>query len=107
MRHCSFDSTAFDGPQAWQSLCDRTGLKLTGRGKYNCFAWTATGIEVVTYCNPLTGEYHKPEHRDPEPGFASYIGASGDDAKVGEFYNLVCEVADYIKGRDPERRSYC
>jgi hypothetical protein len=107
MRHCSFDVTAFDSAQAWQSLCDRIGLQLIGRGKHDCFVWTAPGIEVVTYSNPLTGEYHRPEAREPVPGFAGSIGASGEDEKVGEFYNLVCEVADYIKEKDPDGRSFC
>lgn len=107
IRHCSFDITAFDSAEAWQSICERMNLSYSGRGRNRCYVWTGPGIEVVTYNNPLTGEYNQPELRENDPGFASYIGASGDDEKVGEFYNLVCEVSDYIKAKDPTERSYC
>jgi hypothetical protein len=106
LRHCGFDVTSFDEPAIWQGICDQFGMTLTGRGRYGYFVWTGPGIEVMTGCNPLTGEYHNRDRRDDDPGFASYIGASGEVEPVEEFYKIVHHIGDW-KEADPTRRSYC
>ena len=105
--HASCDLTHFDGN--WPRFKAELGLTYCGRapGRCNAFVWTARGLTVDTHNNPETGEYSQPNRRDDEPGYASYIGASGDPARIREFREALKRHATWRKSPITHDRSYC
>jgi hypothetical protein len=91
-----FDLTHFDKPANFEKLLKMVGAKGGERGE-DGFEWTGPGITIVTGNNPITGEYFR-GNRGNDPGYASYIGLTGDPDKVKK-------AAAYIKKFDPKDES--
>jgi hypothetical protein len=111
-RHeCSFDLTSFgDSPEQWEAICCELGLTFADKIQHGehgicSFLWaTPSGsLRVETYNNPVTGEYCRTRARDPEPGFASYMGVDGEGREVAAFVDAVFQRAAYIKDYSPTR----
>jgi len=74
-----FDLT--DIPEAkWKELLKLLGITAKATNQ-DGWQWKGDGILLVTANNPLTGVYYSGA-REPEKGYASYIGIEGDSAKV-------------------------
>lgn len=87
-----FDLTKFESADDFKEVLELIGAsEEPSQGKYGQFIWKGKKATVVTGNNPITGHYMRVNQRDPEVGYASYIGISGDDAKI------VKQVADKIK----------
>jgi len=101
-----FDLTSFETVQNWQYVADQLGLKPSVGGENGAFVWeNQRGLIVVTGNNPATGQYRS-AGRDPEPGYASYIGIEGPDDEVQEAAFLIRNTAIFIKGESPGTRSF-
>jgi len=97
----SCDITDF-GPH-WPAFKAALGIEYAGRGEHG-FLWRGLGIEVETGNNPETGEYRIVGARESQPGFASYIGASGE--RVGDFKAALYRFAIYRKSPIADSRCY-
>ena len=96
-----FDLTEFPSPRAFQVVLDELGLRgprkeATDYGTEQ-YVFETDGLRLVTSENPL---------EDPEPGYASYMGITGEPRKVQRLVDEIKEKAVYIKGEDPGTRSY-
>lgn len=91
-----FDLTHFDSPKNFEKLLALVGAKGGERGE-DGFEWTGPGITIVTGNNPITGEYFR-GNRQNDPGYASYIGLTGNPDKVKK-------AAAYINKFDPKDES--
>lgn len=105
---CGFDITDFSKAENWQAILDELHLKLSDkRGPHDSFVWENDRLSVVTQNNPITGEYSRGKFvREPQIGFASFIGAVGDEESVERFYHLVRCKATYIKDETRYVRSF-
>jgi len=100
-----FDLTSFT-PTNWEKFLSQTGLKYYGRTADGNFEWRAgDSLKLVTGNNPTTGEYWKPNRRENEPGYASYMGFTGTDDAVRVAVEAVKKLADY-KGESPNKREF-
>lgn len=101
-----YDITNFG--TAWPAFQAELGLRPDGREPNSVagFRWiNDAGLLVVTGNNPVTGQYRDAAQREPQIGFASYMGAEGPAQEVERFRTAVRRHAVYIKGSS-ERRSY-
>lgn len=103
-----FDLTDFGSPGEFQTFLRKFDLtpgvvEDDGRRRY---VWHNSDVVVVTGNNPITGEYSDPEMREPEKGYASYIGIEGDAEVVEEVYEYIQNNVDFIKGRNPDEREF-
>jgi hypothetical protein len=92
-----FDLTSFEKPANFEKLLKMLGLKGEGERGESGWEWKNNDIIIVTGNNPITGEYFR-GNRENEPGYASYIGLTGNADKVKK-------AADYIRKFDPKDES--
>jgi hypothetical protein len=102
---CGFDLTDISAPKFFKLLALNrltwTNRKIDG----GAFVWGFKDGHIVTANNPLSGDYCKPNQREPEIGYASYIGVEGTKAfrdRVAKFIKRNGESKDY----DPKRRQF-
>jgi len=94
-----FDLTTFDNAKNFLKLLKMLGMEeMPEQNKDGYFIWSGPGITIVTGNDPITGTYYKPQAREPEEGYASYIGLEGEADKVKK-------AVDYIKKFDPKDES--
>jgi hypothetical protein len=96
-----FDLTEFPSDRAFENVMMELDLRgprkeTTDYGTEQ-FVFETDGLRLVTSENPLEG---------PEPGYASYMGITGEPRKVQRLVDEIKEKAVYIKGEDPGTRSY-
>lgn len=103
---CGFDLTEIGAPEFFK-LLKLNRLTWTNRkSDSGAYVWGFPEGHIVTANCPLTGNYYKPEHRDPEIGYASYIGVKGTKNFRDRVAKFIKRNAKYIKGYDKNRRSY-
>ena len=108
-----FDLTSFGTADKFKDILNKFGLKKYSKVKkdlgdgifYYMFTWYKPGLKIQTGNNPLTGEYNQPNRRDPEKGYASYIGITGEESEVLKLKDEIKRVGD-IKDESPRRRDY-
>ncbi len=59
------------------------------RGRIGEFIWNGTGVEIVCYNNPITGEYATPNRKTNEIGYGGYMGIEGNPDKVDAVVKMV------------------
>lgn len=69
------------------------------------FEWYGDFGVVVTGNNPYTGEYMR-AGRDPEVGYCSYVGISGDKEAVRAAADAFRSLAGYTKDESPHSRDF-
>ena len=52
-------------------------------------------MKIVTSNNPLTGAYSSPKQREPQKGYASYIGIEGNESEVLALKDEIKKIANY------------
>ena len=86
-----FDLTGFRSPDVFSALLKRHGISSKPRrvkayvgNRPAGWFWTGKGITMVTANNPLTGQRYDGNDASwgVRKGYASYIGITGDEAKV-------------------------
>lgn len=114
-----FDLTDFGTAAKFKKIVDEFGLKYSrvlspwsseksdvpGREPHYEFHWEAPGILIVTANNPITGEFNNPNQREPEKGYASYIGLTGDEEKVKKAVSMIKKLG-VIKDESPGNRDF-
>ena len=103
---CGFDLTNIDAIKFFKLL---TKYKLTyTRRKLDggAYVWGFKNGHIVTANDPLQGNYCRPEGREPEIGYASYIGITGTKAFCLSVSKYIKKNASYIKEFDPKRRQF-
>lgn len=71
-----------------------------------CYIWANASLFLVTGNNPLNGKYGRPGQRDPELGYASYIGIEGYPTDVEALASSIREKAEYIKEEVKHERQF-
>jgi hypothetical protein len=100
------DLTDF-GRTGWKHFCQELGLKFSGRGSHGQFLWkNDNGLTVATGNNPTTGEYYDAARREPQKGYASYMGAKGPREEVARFEEAVRTYAIFCKSEDEFEDAY-
>jgi hypothetical protein len=103
---CGFDLTNISA-RAFFKLLTINKLQWTqrklGSGAY---VWGFKEGYIVTGNCPLTGNYARPELRDHEIGYASYIGVQGTKAFRDRVAKFIRHNATQIKEYDKNRRSW-
>lgn len=101
---CGFDLTEIPATKFFKLLA-LNKLKWTNRKKENgAYVWGFDEGYIVTCNDPLTGNYYN-NARDPEIGYASYIGVTGSKSfrdRVAKFIKRNANYKDY----DPKQRSF-
>ena len=103
-----FDLVGFVGARGFVSVLSSVGISASqepGRASGGGFIWKGSGIIIVTGNNPITGEYMIPGRREPQPGYASYMGIEGNAEKVATAVQAVKKYGDY-KEESPGRREF-
>lgn len=104
--NCGFDLTDI-GLKEFIKLLKLNDLTWTNRKKDSgAYVWGFKDGHIVTGNCPLTGNYSNPAHREPEIGYASYIGVTGTKSFRDRVVKFIKRNAKYIKGYDPKQRSY-
>ena len=111
-----FDLTSFGSADDFQALLSRHGLSrykkvahkdYAGKHIYNTFEWSGDGLTIITANNPLTGEYSGGnKQREPEKGYASYIGIDGRPDKVKALVEDIKGTTRDIKDESPNERQF-
>jgi hypothetical protein len=103
---CGFDLTDI-GVKNFIKLLKLNDLKWTQRKKDGgAYVWGFDDGHIVTNNDPLTGNYSDPTVREPEIGYASYIGVVGSKSFRDRVAKFIKRNAEYIKDYDPKKRSY-
>lgn len=108
MKH-GFDSTSFPSANHFAKVLAMAGIMSNAvptRDKIGSFIWQGKDIEIVTGNNPITGEYSQPNRREPEIGYASYIGVEGKDKTVIAVVLEIKKQADFIKDESVGERDF-
>lgn len=101
-----FDLTDFGFEDNWGKFVAATELKFVALTN-NGFQWRAfNATDFITNNNPETGEYSRPNTRDNEKGYASYIGITGTPNEVKLTVKAVKKYATYIKGESKKKRDF-
>jgi hypothetical protein len=103
-----FDLVSFVGAKGFANVLGAVGIHSSqepSRGSGGEFIWKGFEIIVVTGNNPITGEDRTPGRREPQPGYAGYMGIEGDPSKVAAAVWAVKRYGDY-KGESPGRRDF-
>ena len=101
-----FDHTSFDSPDDWVKVLKAAGItNLKASKGEDGFDWTGKGISIRTGNDPITGNYFRGKSPN-EPGFASYIGLTGDKGKVMAAVKTIKSLASYIKDESPGTRDF-
>jgi superoxide dismutase len=96
----SFDLTDFGSKSRFVTFLREAGLTQNEEYDGDGWEWLGLGEEVAlhTYNNPITGEYyHSDIRRIQEQGYASYMHILGSQNRVDEVYELIEEMATYVK----------
>jgi len=112
-----FDLTGFDSAERFKALLNRNNLKSYKRklhtydvGDYHSewyhYIWESPKIRLVTGNNPITGVYTIPKGRNPQKGFASFIGIQGNKEAVKKLVKDIKKTTLDIKDESPNRRGY-
>ncbi len=110
-----FDLTDFGSAAQWKQIVDEFGLKYARVEKkspvdekysYFHYEWKGPGILIVTGNNPITGEYSNPALRQPEKGYASYMGLEGEEWRVKQAVKMIKKLSTYIKDESKNDREY-
>lgn len=84
----------------WNKLCEIFGLYIVPNDdvEKRGFVWKdENGNRVVTYNNPITGEYFDDASRPLEVGYASSIGIEGTLQFTNDVFEYIKDNADEIK----------
>jgi len=111
-----FDLTEFK-PDGFQKLLKDVGIPegdvskdfgedLDGNKYGRGFIWHGEGIEITTGNNPITGQYARPEAREPEVNYASYIGITGLPDLVKVAVRSVKKNTVFIKDESKNMRDF-
>ena len=101
-----FDLTDISG-EKWIEMLNMIDASTTPeQGEKSGWYWRGQNVLVVSGNNPITGEYHNPESRSPEKGYASYIGIEGEADLVSEVADFIRANADEIKDEEPHERGF-
>jgi len=110
-----FDLTTFQ-PGGFQIVLKELGMPLKGKlvkcqsdfpdSSYNIWQWIAKEGKIITYNNPITGEYGGPCRRKPEKDYASYIGIEGESDWVQKVVELIKKYASVIKDESIGKRNF-
>ena len=112
-----FDITDFNSAKNFKALLKRNNLKSYKRehhtydiGDYHAewyhYIWESPKIHMVTQNNPITGIYATPKARDPQKGFASYVGIQGDRNAVKKLVKDIKNITMDIKAESPNERQF-
>jgi len=66
------------------------------------FVWSNGSLSMTTNNDPITGVYYN-GNRDPEIGYASYMGITGPSDLVAALVAVIKKEANYIKGESSNR----
>lgn len=103
---CGFDLTDI-GVKNFIKLLKLNDLKWTQRKKDSgAYVWGFDDGYIVTGNDPLTGNYSDPSRREPELGYASYIGVKGTKSFRDRVAKFIKRNAEYIKDYDPKTRQF-
>jgi hypothetical protein len=103
-----FDKADFHNAINFSHVLSAVGISATqeaSRGSMGEFSWKRSGVEIVTGNNPITGEYMQGERRDPEVGYAGYIGVEGNPDMVAIAVKAIKRYADY-EDESPNARDF-
>jgi len=109
-----FDLTGFKSAEDWKKVLKSVGISDEGKlttekvsGIENVYwVWKGKGITIYTGNNPVTGEYLYPKRREPEVGYASYIGIEGNEDKVKKVVKTIKSLTNDIKAESPNKRDF-
>lgn len=73
---------------------------------YPAFVWKNNNIEIMTGNDPVSGKYARTGQRDNQPGYASYIGITGNKADVAKAVSLIKKEAAFIKDESKGKRDF-
>lgn len=98
-----FDLTDL-GQKHWIELLKRFKLSAVNQksGRMG-YVWVFKDGYIVTGNDPLTGNYHRPESREPERGYLSYVGITGTKSFVSKVRRFIKSRAVYIKDESEDR----
>lgn len=103
---CGFDLTDIPATKFFK-LLKLNELTWTNRkNDSGAFVWGFKDGYIVTGNNPLTGEYMRPNQREFEIGYASYIGVQGTKAFRDRVAKFIRRNATSIKEFDGKRRQF-
>ena len=103
-----FDLVSFVSVRGFAKVLAAVGIspyQEPHRGSGGEFIWKGSGIFIVTGNDPITGEYREPGRREPQLGYASYMGIEGNPEKVAAAVQAVKKHGDY-KDESPGRREF-
>jgi len=108
-----FDLTDFGSVSNFKKVIEPFNMKFkrvtkkskNGDTNYE-YKWSAPGIMIVTFNNPITGEYGVPDGREAEKGYASYVGIEGDPDKVKKMVKLIKKHSTDFKDESPKSRDF-
>ncbi len=108
-----FNSTDFPH-NGFKKLLQELGISLevhvVRRESFNLndFLWSSKDLEILTHCNPLTGEFQHEtlKQRKDRLGYASYMGLrSTDKGKLDRAVSLIRSYGDTIWYYESENES--
>lgn len=103
---CGFDLTDIGAPEFFR-LLKLNNLTWTNRkSDSGVYVWGFADGHIVTGNDPLTGNFRNVGQRDPQIGYASYIGVEGTKAFRDRVAKFIKRNAKYVKGYDKNERSY-
>lgn len=111
-RQWGFDLTSFgDGERGkvnFKCILKEMGLsdKPIFDKENRAYIWANPYLMLVTGNNPITGKYGSPKQREPELGYASYIGIEGSPDQVEKLASLIRDNAEYIKEEVKHERQF-
>lgn len=125
-REWGFDLTGFKSSEDFEKLLDRHDIKKhriicvkshdevkkVGESDVNCsyvkyrYSNDDESLILETGNEPLQGCYDQPRFREPEKGFAGYIGITGALEKVKALAKDIKKTAEYVKDESKCRRDF-
>lgn len=106
----SFDLTDFGDRETFISLLKDHNIdnepEIVDTGQQYRYLWHSPNLTMETGNNPITGMYMNPKIREPEPGYASYIGITGEEDAVKDLADDIKDFAEFIKDEAPYSRSF-
>ena len=80
-----FDKIHFRTAENFAKVLAAGGVSVLQEPKHGSmgeFIWKGTGVAIVCFNNPITGEYAQPNQRGPEKGYGGYMGIEGNPDRV-------------------------
>lgn len=114
-----FDLTEFSGAESFEQFLENHGLDGPypvpshpsqtkpdiEAGDLKGWVWADKYVLVLTCANPLTGVRAR-MRRQPEPGYAAYIGIMGQRASVEAVFHALRRRATFYKGSNRTHSEY-